>query len=149
METVHATAIASAGAAALLRGPSGSGKSDLALRCLFLTLTDGAPFQLVADDRVSVEESNGDVLARAPAVLRGLLEVRGLGIQRFAQVEPVRVALIVDLVELRRVERLPEPAWDSLLGVRLPKIALAPFEASAPLKVLLALRAASLGAWGP
>ena len=83
MDTVHATAIASAGAAVLLRGPSGSGKSDLALRCLYLTTPEGTPFQLLADDRVIVEMSNGDLRARAPEVLRGLLEVRGFGLQHF------------------------------------------------------------------
>jgi len=149
METVHATAIASSSAAVLLRGPSGSGKSDLALRCLLLGAIDGAPFQLVADDRVIVEVSTGALLARAPAVLRGLLEVRGVGLQRFPCVDQARVALIVDLVAPAQVERLPEAALETLLGVRVPRLDLAPFEASAPLKVLLALRDACRGGAGP
>ena len=75
-QQVHGTCIAIDGAGVLLRGPSGCGKSDLALR-----LIDGGAV-LVADDRVSLEARAGDLVASAPDALAGLLEVRGVGIER-------------------------------------------------------------------
>lgn len=74
METVHATTIAIDGAGVLLRGPSASGKSDLALRLI----DDGA--RLVADDRTVLALRDGIVEASAPPSIRGKIEVRGLGI---------------------------------------------------------------------
>jgi HPr Serine kinase C-terminal domain len=71
---VHGTVVAIDGGGVLLRGPSGRGKSDLALRLI------DAGARLVADDQVLLQRSGMQVLARAPAVLAGLLEIRGVGI---------------------------------------------------------------------
>jgi len=136
---LHATAVAiDTGAglrAILLRGPSGVGKSDLGLRLI------DAGARLVADDQCELRREGGSIIVRAPTAIAGLIEVRGLGI---IQVEPVAeavAALLIDLVGSNAVERLPEPATELLLEVELPRIALAPFEASAAAKVALALRA--------
>jgi hypothetical protein len=51
------------------------------------------------------------------------------------------VALIVDLVAADKIERLPERRREAILGLDLPVIAVAPFEASAPAKLRLAVRA--------
>ncbi len=55
------------------------------------------------------------------------------------------VRLVVDLVVRETVERLPEPAAAELCGVALPLIRLDPFEASAPAKLRLAVKAACHG----
>jgi hypothetical protein len=47
--------------------------------------------------------------------------------------------LVIDLVAPDRVERLPEPQFCDYLRCCLPLLALAPFEASAPAKIRLAL----------
>lgn len=130
---VHATCIALGGSGVLIRGPSGSGKSDLALRLI----DDGAA--LVADDQVDVRAAAGALVAAAPETIAGLIEVRGVGIVRVPQTGPVPVALVVDLVGREAVERLPGPVSATIEGVDLPRIALCPFEASAPAKVRLAL----------
>ena len=70
---VHATCVAIGDRAVLLCGPSGSGKSDLALR-----LIDGGA-QLVADDQVVLRAEGGRIVARAPEALAGRMEVRGIG----------------------------------------------------------------------
>lgn len=142
---VHATCIAlklrgtSSGKgwrAVLLRGPSGAGKSDLALRLI------EAGGRLVADDQTRLTRRGRALVAAAPAVLAGLLEVRGVGIVKLARGQILArapLALLVDLVPADRIERLPEPAGETLLDVDLPVLALAPFEASAATKLRLAL----------
>ena len=122
----------------LLRGPSGAGKSDLALRLI----DRGA--RLVADDQCEVTIEDGAagprLIARAPAEIAGVLEVRGLGIAEVPSLAQAPVALVVDLVARDRVERLPDAAAAEILGVDLPRLALDPFEAAAPAKLDLALR---------
>lgn len=142
---VHGTAIALAGYAALIRGAPGAGKSDLALRCLMQPATAAIPIQavLVADDQVLAEPADGKLLLRCPTSTRGLIEVRGLGIMQMPVEEPAELALVVDLVDAAKVERLPEPELTSVIGVSVKRLALAPFEASAPLKLLLAMHDAS------
>lgn len=136
---IHATCVEVAGAGVLLRGPSGSGKSDLALRLI----DDGA--QLVADDRTNLVLDAGRLIATAPPTIAGRLEVRGLGILAMPFTARSRVVLAVDLVPAGTVERLPEAAQCEYLGFGLPLIALAPFELSAAAKLRLAVRDAAAG----
>ncbi len=115
---------------ALIQGPSGAGKSDLALRCL------DAGFRLVADDRVLLWTSGGRLFGRAPATLRGLIEVRGLDV---VAVQPLAFCEVVLAVELGRPERMPEPATTAILEIAVPLLAADPFEISAPAKLGRAL----------
>lgn len=132
---VHGTAVAIDGAAVLLRGASGAGKSDLALRLI----DRGA--RLVADDQAELRRAEDHVLVGAPPVIAGLIEVRGVGILRLDAVPATRLALLVDLVSSAEVERLPGSRFEEILGVAVPVIALAPFEASAVAKLRIACRA--------
>ena len=136
MKTIHGTSVLISGAGVLLCGKSGAGKSDLALRLI----DQGAV--LIADDRVEVRVDQGKVTASAPASLAGLLEVRGVGLMRVPYAPVAELHLVVDLVEPEAVERLPEPEWTTVGEARLPRLALAPFEASAPAKLRLAATAA-------
>jgi HPr kinase/phosphorylase len=131
---VHGTCVAIAGRGVLLRGPSGSGKSDLALRLI------EAGAWLVADDQVRLSAARNRLVASAPVSLRGLIEVRGVGIVPVKSVARAPLALVVDLVAAKDVPRLPEPSSVQIEGIALPHLLLAPFEASAPVKVRLALR---------
>jgi HPr kinase/phosphorylase len=131
---VHATAVAVDGGAVLLRGPPGSGKSDLALR-----LIDGGA-RLIADDQAVLLRRDGHILVRAPATIAGLIEVRGVGILRLDWLDEVRLALVVDLVPAAQIERLPEPRFETILGLAIPLLGLAPFQASAATKLRFALR---------
>lgn len=143
VENHHGTAIALAGKAALIRGPSGSGKSDLALRCLAIAPTAliPSPVSLVADDRVDISRDGDALKIAAPATIRGKLEVRGQGIIEVSAVASALLVLVADLVTPDKIERFPDPQpCTQIMGVSLPVIQLAPFEASAPVKLLLALR---------
>ena len=142
-ELVHGTCVALGQHAALLRGPSGSGKSDLALRFLFLARRGPAALEaptMVADDQVSIRRSGDRILATAPESIRGQMEVRGLGIVGVKPAAEAEIVVIVDMVAPSEVARLPaEDASVDLVGVKLPLLRLAPFEASAPIKLALAL----------
>ena len=140
MVLVHATCVALEGRGVLLRGVPGAGKSDLALR-----LIEGGA-QLVADDQVALTRSGETLLAAPPARIEGLLEVRGIGIVSLDFVPQCPVHLVVDLAPPESIERLPEAASVILSGHRLRRAVLAPFEASTPAKVRLALAAVEQGA---
>jgi HPr kinase/phosphorylase len=142
VDTHHGTAIAIGGNAALIVGPSGAGKSDLALRCLAVAPSTliPVPAHLIADDRVLISRDGDRLRVEAPETILGKLEVRGLGILEVPYARGADLALIVELVAPEAVERLPDPAPQrDLLGVSLPLLHLAPFEAAAPVKLLLAL----------
>jgi serine kinase of HPr protein (carbohydrate metabolism regulator) len=130
---LHATTVEIGGAGVLLRGAPGSGKSDLALRLI------GEGAQLVADDRTDIEAVGGRLIARAPETIAGLLEVRGLGIVEIGAAPQTVLALAVDLATPADIERLPGPAETDILGIRLPLLTLAAFEAGATAKLRLAL----------
>ena len=136
---VHATAVAidtAAGLrAVLLRGPSGAGKSDLGLRLI------DAGARLVADDQSEVSRQGELLIVRSPPAIAGLIEVRGIGIVRVEPLAEAPLALIVDLAHPESIERLPNRAIERLLGVDVPRLDVAAFEASAAAKVALAVRA--------
>ena len=126
--TVHATAVLAGARAVLIRGPSGSGKSHLALRLLQAAEAGVIRFaRLVGDDRVLVDAVNGILLARPPEPLAGLLEIRGLGLRRLPFEPVAAVGWMIDLAAADAA-RLPEPATltADISGIRLPRLAVAP-----------------------
>jgi HPr kinase/phosphorylase len=150
-DRLHATAIAVSGRAALIRGPSGIGKSDLALRCLGLGPSTLLPesVTLVADDQVILESrlnpAPARLVATAPAPLRGRLEVRGIGILEVAFSPEADVVLVVDLQGEGPIERFPDP-WPTtrIMGFDVPVVHLLAFESSAAAKLVAALVMAAL-----
>jgi len=141
-ELVHGTCVALGQRGALLRGESGSGKSDLALRFLSLIGEGDLRPCLVADDQVWIDtQDGGQVIASAPEALAGLLEVRGLGIAKMPYLATTPLVLVCDLVAGDTVPRMPPDPWDrtTLAGAAIPALKLPAFEASAPLKLRMAL----------
>jgi HPr kinase/phosphorylase len=136
---IHATAVAIETElgfrAMLLRGRSGSGKSDLALR-----LIDAGAY-LVTDDQSVLLRRGDAIIVSPPARISGLMEVRGIGIMRVEALAEAPVVLIADLVPPEQIDRMPERRREEIFGLSLPVIAVTPFEASAPAKLRLALRA--------
>ena len=138
-ETVHATAILVGANGVLIRGPSGSGKSFLALTLI----AEGA--RLVADDRVHLSVCHGRVVATALGAVRGLIELRGRGPVPVAAERSAVVRLVVDLVEGEAPERMPDSCElsTSLAGVRLARQPVAARSGAGALLVEAALRALS------
>lgn len=136
MTRLHATCVAIDGRAVLLLGPSGSGKSDLALRLI----DRGAV--LVSDDQTDLAATDGTVFASAPTTIAGLIEVRGLGIVALPFAARVPVALAVRLGE--PVVRMPETGLTEMFtGLAIPLFQVDSHEASATIKVELALKRAT------
>jgi hypothetical protein len=131
-ETIHATCVSIGGRAVLLTGPSGSGKSDLALR-----LIDRGAI-LVSDDYTELSTEGGRLLAAAPEQIAGTIEVRGVGIVEVEAAADVPVCLVAELGAAP--ERMPEECSLAVAGVELPLVAIAALEPSAPLKLELALQ---------
>jgi len=137
---IHASCVAIGSDGVLLLGPSGAGKSDLALRLI----DEGA--KLVADDRTLLFVSRRALHAKSPASIKGLLEIRGLGIVELPVRAAVKIALVVRLGG--EGARLPEPriyhAPTALKPTTPPPlIALNAHFASTPAKIRAALAAFS------
>lgn len=133
MSTIHASAVLIGAHAVLIRGASGAGKSQLAWQ-LIGAAPAHIPFaRLVADDRAFVEAHHGRLVVRAAPELAGLLEVRGLGIRRLPHEPCAVVGLVVDLAAAD-ADRLPprEALATTILGVTLPRLALAPSQPALP-----------------
>ena len=131
-ESVHASTVAIDGRAVLITGPSGSDKSDLALRLI------DRGFVLVSDDRTIVRRDGDRLLASAPPQIAGKLEIRGIGIIEMEAASDVPIALIVELTG--DIQRLPEDSRERpILGVALPLVTIDAMTASASSKAALAL----------
>lgn len=131
-ENLHASCVAANGRAILITGRSGSGKSDLALRLI------DRGFALISDDRTILRKQDGKLIATAPEMIRGKIEVRGLGIVEMDAVPSAPVALVVELTT--DIERLPDDDRErQILGISVPLVSVDAMTTSAALKVALAL----------
>ena len=131
-ETLHASTVALDGRAVLICGPSGSGKSDLALRLI------DRGFRLVSDDQTIVHKDGNRLLASAPPTIHGRMEIRGIGIVEMETVGDVPVALFVELTS--DIQRIPDDGRDRLiLDRKIPLISVDAMTASAAAKVAVAL----------
>lgn len=131
-ESLHASTVALDGRAVIISGPSGSGKSDLALRLM------DRGFSLVSDDQTFLRMEDGRLIASAPPTISGKLEIRGIGIVEVDHVADVPVALFVELTS--DMQRLPDDSRERLiLEARIPLVSVDAMTASAPAKVAIAL----------
>ena len=136
-ETIAASAVVYRGAGILIRGAPGTGKSTLAL----MLIEDGG--RLVGDDRIHIGACHGRLIASGHGVIAGQIELRGRGLSECPFEPSVIIRLVVDLVPPEAFDRLPEPnaLTAILLGVRLPRQAIAANSPAAPMLVRHALDA--------
>lgn len=113
--TLHASAIVFEGQGLLILGPSGSGKSSLALELI----SRGA--LLVADDRCVTRVTNGRLIVSSPPTIAGQIEARGLGILNAEYAKETTIDLVVDLA-IASMERLPSRLTMLIEGVTLPVV---------------------------
>lgn len=132
-EQLNASCVSINGRGVLLFGPSGSGKSDLALRLIDAGAT------LVGDDQVMVECRDGNLYVSPCERIEGKIEARGVGILELPYVKAVPAALAIKLSHHEDIERMPNPAFFDCLGVQVPLLSLHAFDASTPAKIRLYL----------
>jgi serine kinase of HPr protein (carbohydrate metabolism regulator) len=137
MERIHATCVALDGQAVLLQGDSGSGKSDLALRLM------DQGWDLVSDDYTELEGDGEVLLASPPETIKGLFEVRGIGLVHLPHVERDHDVAVFNLVPTSDGERLPELKTVSFEGLDVACYTLHALHASAVAKIRMALKAQS------
>ena len=112
-EILHASCVTDGVSAVLIVGPSGSGKSALALELM------SREAALIADDRTIVELTEGGVLASCPAAIRGKIEARGVGILAADNTQCGYVRLVVDM-GTPETDRLPVMRTFTLFGENIP-----------------------------
>lgn len=133
MANIHASCIAYKNQGILILGESGVGKSDLTLRMI---MEKGAV--LVADDRTDLCLNGSDLTASCPQTIQGLLEVRGIGIQKMPYTAKTDIKLVVRLVkDSHEIERLPAPCYYEFENLKIEEIKLCAFEASAIDKLVI------------
>lgn len=144
---IHATAIVLGTTGFLITGPSGSGKSSLALACLSEVRRRGRFAALVADDRVDLALENGRIVARCPPAIRGLVEVRGCGIAELESLFACVLDWAIMPVRAPFDPRLPPEQEDLQLdiGRALPLLRLPVEGPLSPVDALVALLPEKLG----
>ena len=120
----------------LFRGKSGSGKSELALKFI-----ENKGAVLVADDVVVFKMRQNRLIGEAPQNIKGLLEIRNVGISRYDFVNESEVGLLVNLVSSKEnLERLPKNKTENILGVEIPAIDLYANDTTILEKIIVKLR---------
>jgi len=143
--TIHASAVLVGPRAVLIRGPSGSGKSRLAMGLIEAADQGLLRFaRLIADDRCHLEAVHGRLLVRPAEALTGMIEVHGLGLRSLPHEPVALVSTVIDL-GLISAPRMPDPdkEWADLEGLRLPRLGVAAGQDALPV-VLAYLRSAAI-----
>lgn len=123
---VHGVLLSVFGVGVLIKGASGSGKSEVALELI------NRGHILVADDAVVIKKTDDSTLiGSAPELLKNRLEIRGIGIvdvQKLYGVTKVvpskKIELVAEIKPLTgKEDRIGNRLeFESILGVELPKV---------------------------
>ncbi|MCP5381082.1 MAG: HPr kinase/phosphatase C-terminal domain-containing protein [Kordiimonadaceae bacterium] len=134
MTLLHASCVEFEGKGIIIFGPSGSGKSDLALRLI----DSGA--RLVSDDYVNVDEDAGILFAHPAPNIAGMIEVRGVGLIKLGYKKSAKLDLALELTPEKEIERLPKALFYELDGAKIPLYKIDAFSGSAVAKIRLMLK---------
>ena len=129
---VHSSAVVLDDNGVLIMGDSGSGKSDLALRLI----DNGAT--LISDDISICRKNSNNIYLYCPQEIKGLLEVREVGIITVPFVERIKLRLVVNL-KSNNNERSPKDNSFKILGIKIPIINIEGKNSSAVAKIKVKL----------
>ena len=117
LKRIHSTSVVIDDNGVLILGDSGSGKSDLALRLI----DNGAT--LISDDISICRKNSNNIYLYCPPEIKGLLEVREIGIITVPFVERIKLRLVVNL-RSKNNERFPKDNSFRILGIKIPLISI-------------------------
>ena len=132
LKRIHSTSVVIDDNGVLILGDSGSGKSDLALRLI----DSGAT--LISDDISICRKSSNNIYLHCPPEIKGLLEVREIGIITVPFVERIKLRLVVNL-KSNNNERFPKDSSFRILGIKIPLINIEGKNSSAVAKIKVKL----------
>ena len=119
----HATALVYGESGLLLLGPSGSGKSALALALLALGKRSRVFAALIGDDRAYLRSCHGRLIVSGASQTAGLIERRAIGLLTVAHEPSAIVRLTVELSGRdRNWPRMPGAESISLVGITVPLV---------------------------
>ena len=124
-QNIHGTALLLGDRGLLVTGPSGAGKTTLALALISHFCARGLFCRLVGDDQLFAAGHGGRLVCRAPATIAGLAEVPGIGPRPLAFEPAAVIDLVVRLVPAAQMPRLQEEARESIAGCDLPCLEMA------------------------
>ena len=132
LKRIHSTSVVIDDNGVLILGDSGSGKSDLALRLI----DNGAT--LISDDISICRKNSNNIYLYCPPEIKGLLEVREIGIITVPFVEKIKLRLVVNL-KSNNNERFPKDNSFRILGIKIPLISIEGKNSSAVAKIKVKL----------
>jgi HPr kinase/phosphorylase len=135
MKTIYGNCIDINGNGIIILGKSGTGKSDITYR---LICNHGA--KLVSDDHIIIEKNENELVAKTVENIKGLIEIRNIGIIKTDYLEKTNIKLIIELEEKENLERMPENEFLEINNIKIKKIKLNAFEQSSELKIITALK---------
>ena len=132
LKRMHSSSVVIDDNGVLILGDSGSGKSDLALRLI----DNGAT--LISDDISICRKNSNNIYLHCPPEIKGLLEVREIGIITVPFVERIKLRLVVNL-KSKNNERFPKENSYRILGIKIPLISIEGKNSSAVAKIKVKL----------
>jgi len=119
---VHGTAVVIGTTGLIVIGPSGSGKSSVAVQLMAGARRYGHLALLLSDDQVFVDSVNGRVVATAPQTIKGRIELYGSGIGYAETIDSTVLDFALQPVAADSANRIPEEnqRWSPLAGIDLP-----------------------------
>ena len=132
LKKMHSSSVVIDDNGVLILGDSGSGKSDLALRLI----DNGAT--LISDDISICRKNSNNIYLYCPPEIKGLLEVREIGIITVPFVERIKLRLVVNL-KSNNNERFTKDNYITILGIKIPIINIEGKNSSAVAKIKVKL----------